>query len=299
MYTLEQLKTFALVCECGSLSAAARQLGRAQSGISQAIANLEIALDQTLFVREKAGITLTDAGQALLPAAQAVLRQARQFDQKLHALARGQESRLKVAIEESLWSHELMDTLARLVPLCPQTQLELITAATFDIEALVARGQVQLGVAYKDYNVQKDLDFFFLGYHRFITVAAPSHPLAALRGIDPPTLAQHRHLAHRSVSGQELWFSSSLAEQCWWANDHQTLLQLALRGVGWADLPEKMAQAELQRGALKRLDLAFEPHGNLITVVGLRSRAHLHGQASQQLTQLLQDFFTRQPPAPF
>ncbi|EGU31198.1 transcriptional regulator, LysR family protein, partial [Vibrio ichthyoenteri ATCC 700023] len=32
MYSFEQLKIFVTVCECGSFSAAARKLSRAQSG---------------------------------------------------------------------------------------------------------------------------------------------------------------------------------------------------------------------------------------------------------------------------
>lgn len=53
MYSLEQLKIFVAVCEAGTFSAAARQLKRAQSGVSQAISNLEIAIDKELFSREK------------------------------------------------------------------------------------------------------------------------------------------------------------------------------------------------------------------------------------------------------
>ena len=70
MYILEQLKIFAAVCRHGSFSAAARTLGRAQSGISQTIANLEIKFNQTLFQREKGAVTLTEHGRALLPAAE-------------------------------------------------------------------------------------------------------------------------------------------------------------------------------------------------------------------------------------
>ncbi|GAL17166.1 hypothetical protein JCM19235_5715 [Vibrio maritimus] len=35
MYSFEQLKVFVAVCEYGSFSAAARKLGRAQSGVSR------------------------------------------------------------------------------------------------------------------------------------------------------------------------------------------------------------------------------------------------------------------------
>lgn len=84
MYSFEQLKVFVTVCESGSFSAAALKLKRAQSGVSQSIANLEIAIDQELFNREKNIPVLTSKGKALLPVAKLILDQQKYFDQKLN-----------------------------------------------------------------------------------------------------------------------------------------------------------------------------------------------------------------------
>ena len=161
MYTLEQLKIFAAVCEHGSLSAAARALGRAQSGISQSIANLEIELDQTLFVREKAGVTLTEAGQALLPEAQALLRQNHYFEQRLQALAQGAGHELSLAVEISVWNDGMADALARLEQRFPYLPVKLLTASTFDIAQMVENGDVQLGVCTKIWRCKKTRISFF------------------------------------------------------------------------------------------------------------------------------------------
>ncbi|MDU8925118.1 LysR family transcriptional regulator [Pasteurellaceae bacterium LIM206] len=291
MYSLEQLKIFAEVCACGSFSAAARKLGRAQSGISQAVANLEIELNQTLLIREKAGIRLTEQGRTLLPEIERILQQTQFFEQKLTALSRYEEHCLSIAIEEGLWSVELLNCFSRLAETFPHTQVEMIISSTFDIEQLVGSGTVQLGIVYKDFNIKKNADFFFLGYSRFITVASPAHPLATMQAIRPETLIRYRHLAHRSISGQELWFSRSFSQNIWYTNDHQTLRQLALTGIGWADLPEKMAANELAQGSLVKLDLDFEPDGNLITVIALQSHAHPQGRVSNYLLEQLKMFF--------
>ncbi|WP_299149817.1 LysR family transcriptional regulator, partial [uncultured Acinetobacter sp.] len=47
----EQLIIFKTVIECGSFSAAARQLGKVPSAVSMSIANLEIDLNLNLFQR--------------------------------------------------------------------------------------------------------------------------------------------------------------------------------------------------------------------------------------------------------
>ena len=294
MYTLEQLKIFAAVCQHGSFSAAARALGRAQSGISQAIANLEIEFNQILFQREKGAVTLTDTGRALLPAVHALLQQNRHFEQKLRALENDEENHLIIAIEESLCSDELFNLLAKLSPRFPLSNIEIITASTFDIETMIAGGQAQFGVVYKDYEVQKDLDFFFLGYNRFISVAAPDHPLVAMNTIHPDTLKQYRQIVHRSIGGKELWFSKTISLQCWYANSYYATLEFVLRNLGWADIPEKLAAPWLQEGRLKRLNLDAVPNGNLITVVGLQSRSHRPGAITGYLVNELKHYWQQE-----
>lgn len=64
--TLDQLCVLIAVAETGSLSAAARQLRRAQSAVSQSVQALEATLSVTLFDRAARIPKLTEAGLALL-----------------------------------------------------------------------------------------------------------------------------------------------------------------------------------------------------------------------------------------
>jgi len=60
------------VARTGSLSAAARRLGQTQPTLGRQIDALEAALGVSLFVRSPAGLTLTEAGQDLMPDALAM-----------------------------------------------------------------------------------------------------------------------------------------------------------------------------------------------------------------------------------
>lgn len=115
MYSLEQLKIFVTVVETGSFSATGRKLKRAQSGISQAISNLEIAINQTLFDRNKNTPTLTNSGKALLPVAYSILHQQTYFDQKVESLAKNYEQDVVIAIDESISNHGIIKNNS---PLC-------------------------------------------------------------------------------------------------------------------------------------------------------------------------------------
>ena len=57
--TLDQLRTFATVADAGSFRAAAAKLGRVQSAVSHAIANLEAQLGVALFDRSARRPVLT------------------------------------------------------------------------------------------------------------------------------------------------------------------------------------------------------------------------------------------------
>ncbi|MGL4777328.1 MAG: LysR family transcriptional regulator, partial [Aeromonas veronii] len=74
--SLEQLRILLAAAETGSFSAAARKLGKAQSVVSSAIANLEIDLALTLFDRSGRYPQLTEAGARMVQEAGILLAQS-------------------------------------------------------------------------------------------------------------------------------------------------------------------------------------------------------------------------------
>ncbi|SON49903.1 LysR family transcriptional regulator [Vibrio tapetis] len=288
MYSFEQLKIFVTVCESGSFSAAARQLKRAQSGVSQAIANLEISINQELFNREKNTPVLTEKGHALLPIAQSILHQQKYFDQKVESLERDHEYELVIAIDESLIDDELLHTLAQLADKYPVTNMEVITTSTFDVEELVREGRAQVGIVYLNGELKVDMDFSTLGQARFLTVVAPEHELAALTLVNGSDLKGHRQLVHRSSERKELWFSYGISSKRWYANTHQTLLDLACKGIGWTIAPEQAITDLLAAKKLVALPVAHEFDGWLTPIGCLVSRRHASGPVLEDLLSSLQ-----------
>lgn len=72
---LSDLIAFEAVANSGSFTRAAARLGRAQSGLSQTITDLEARLGATLFARTTRSVRLTDAGQRLYEIVSPALRQ--------------------------------------------------------------------------------------------------------------------------------------------------------------------------------------------------------------------------------
>lgn len=73
MLDLHKLEIFLTVAEAGSFSAAAERLSLTQPGVSQHMHTLESGLGTALFQRRHSGVTLTEAGQVLLPYARQMI----------------------------------------------------------------------------------------------------------------------------------------------------------------------------------------------------------------------------------
>src|SRR2546427_9193090 len=101
-WTLDRLKHFVAVAEAGTMTEAARRLGRAQSAVSTAIGLLEADLGLELFDRVGRRVQLTAAGEVMLLEARSLLHQAQAMDHRARALAAGGQARLAVALDEAL-----------------------------------------------------------------------------------------------------------------------------------------------------------------------------------------------------
>ena len=90
---LEQLQSFVEVARIGHFTRAAAHLHLAQPSLSRQISTLESDLGTALFHRARGNITLTDAGESLLPLAKRMLADAdtvRYEMQELAGLNKGQ-----------------------------------------------------------------------------------------------------------------------------------------------------------------------------------------------------------------
>ncbi|QNB16589.1 LysR family transcriptional regulator [Paraburkholderia tropica] len=143
-FELDQLRTFTVVAEAGSLTAAAPSLNLSQSTVSDQMRKLEARAGVPLFVRSKRGVEPTPAGSRLLAHARRIvaLNEAA-FDEVRGQAIKGE---LRVAITDYFRTHEVAGMLARLRECYPQLSLHVSTMKSTEIELAHARGQIDLGV---------------------------------------------------------------------------------------------------------------------------------------------------------
>src|SRR3979409_421173 len=123
--TLDQLRTFIAAVDEGSFSAAGRKRRRAQSVVSQTLANLEAQLGVKLFDRSARYPQLTDEGRSLLVDARSVVDTIDGFKARARAMREGLEPELAVAMDVMYPMERLIRAATHSRETYPHTPLRL------------------------------------------------------------------------------------------------------------------------------------------------------------------------------
>ena len=121
----QSLKAFVTVAQCASFSVAAEQLHLTQSAVSKRIASLENQTGKKLFDRIARQVTLTEAGNALLPRAQHILQECAAALQAINDLSGDVNGTLHLAISHHLGLHRLPPTLKAFAQQYPDVNLNI------------------------------------------------------------------------------------------------------------------------------------------------------------------------------
>ena len=286
--SLESLQLLVAAADNGSFSATARRLGKAQSAVSTAIANLEIDLGLTLFDRSGRLPRLTASGERMVAEARALLAQQGQLQAVAAELAAGIEARLTLAIDDESLLPWLTPVLEQLAAAYPLLELELLFPMMEDLNDMLLAGRAQLGIGYQGLTTPAALTQFSLGQMAMPLVVAPDHPLAQMTAPRLDDLRQHRQLL---VTGRQPGTERErfrLSTAIWWVEGDLSVLALVKRDLGWATVPAFLLTEALARGEVVRLpDEALPPIPELSIELRWHS-AHPLGPAAQWLRRTLQ-----------
>lgn len=263
---LRHLRYFVTVAEEGHVTRAAERLGIQQPPLSQQIRALETELDVQLFRRLPRGVELTQAGEALLAEARAILLQVEHAAAAAKRTARGEAGRIGVGFTSSASFHPFVPRAIRgfreAHPLVALTLEESGTAEL--VEALVAEkidaafvrspiGPVS-GVAVHSVLDEEMVGAFPAGHRLSVGGKAGGMPLAAL---EPETFILYRRplgpgLYDAIIAAcQRAGFSPRIGQE---APRMLSTLSLVAAGLGVTLVPDSMRRLNVHGVAYRRLD---------------------------------------------
>lgn len=256
---LRTLKTFVRIAEIHNFSRTAEELGYSQSAVTMQIKQLEQELQTQLFERLGKQVTLTQAGERLLPWAAGLLESAQQAVQAIRddGTITG---RLRVGTCESYIISRLPPVIEAFTTRCPQVELQLCTASVEDMFQRLRQNDVDL-----IYFLDRKLYFpdwvkpLEQPEHIYFVTSVAS-PLAAEQNIPLERLLREPlYLTERGVSYRYA-MEQALAEQGFALHpvlevgNTDVILRFLRAGRGVSFLPEYVIREDVAQGRLAILD---------------------------------------------
>ncbi|WP_339486931.1 LysR family transcriptional regulator [Pseudomonas sp. EL_65y_Pfl2_R95] len=269
-WSLEQIRLFVSVAEGRSFSAVARQLNRVQSAVSSSIAMLEADLGVLLFERSSGRQPrLTEAGAALLEEAREVLRQCQHLESRALGLVRGEELRLRLALDEAMPYQPVLDSLEALSTAYPLLEVQLASGAQGEVARKLLGRRADLGLLFHHEQMPDALERQRLGTIEMVTVCGAGHPLAGLKPIDRRELARHRQLL-MVLQDSHYPGGEQISPAVWRTDSFYAMAELLMRNLGWAWLPRHVVQYPTYQNHLVELVTDWTPPSLVVELVWRR-----------------------------
>jgi DNA-binding transcriptional LysR family regulator len=293
---LDHVEAFLAIARTGGFGRGSAALHLSQPATSRRIKLLEAELGAPLFDRLGRGVTLTEAGQAFLPHAQALLASMRDGIEAVNAVLGTPAGAITLALVGTLASGSLTARLRRLCQDHPGLDLRLRTALSTEVSGLVLRGDAALGLRYGA-DPDPGLVSVIIHHERMVPVGPPGHPLAGGGG-DLAALAGQRWLCFPSRPGaggdpyaamRQLLAAHGLGDAEILPIDSLTAQKRMVEaGFGLAIVPESSLDEELRTGTLRAIDAPALTAS--IPVALIRRRNAFQTAGARALTAALSDW---------
>jgi len=268
---LRQLATFREVATTLSFTRAAEALDYAQSSVSSQIQELEGELGSPLFERLGKRISLSDAGQRLLPYAERLLQLA---DEARAAVSSSEEpsGTLTIGTPESLCTYRLPPVLSQFRARYPRVQVVFRPAFGADLRRALNEGRVDLGFFYEYPQGQPDLATESLVAEPLVLLAHPGHPLASRARVDTymlhgePLLLTEPGCVYRERFERLLSTAGAHPTSTVEFSSIEAIKQCVMVGMGLSLLPAVTVREEVARGRMVALPWSEKDFG-LVTLM--------------------------------
>ncbi|WP_260564621.1 LysR family transcriptional regulator [Bacillus pumilus] len=262
-----QYKVFLTVVECGSFTKAGEKLGLTQSGVSHNIAKLESELGVVLLRRNRNGLSLTDAGERVMPHIRQIIHHAALLEQKA-ALIQGMEvGIIKIGTFSSFSSKMLPQLIHRFTKVYPNIQVELYEGGYEEIEEWIASGTVDVGFLTQP---SRELETIPLFQDELVVLMQEDHRFHTKKVIEVDSLHDESFIMPKA--GCDLLIKKLLKERgvkpqvLFEIGDNNTLISMVQEGLGVTIiptliLPPQMSHTKvipLETNVYREINLAFK-----------------------------------------
>ncbi len=174
---LRQLRYFTKLAETLNFSSAAKELFITQSTLSHQILQLEKELQQPLFLRNSHEVSLTEAGQTLLPLAKDTLMSADYCRLRLDELKNVLGGELNIGVTFSFASI-MAETVTAFLRLHPNVKMNVTQSTMAELIEQLENHELDFVLAFKPTLSNPKIESQVLFHHRLAAIVNERHALA-------------------------------------------------------------------------------------------------------------------------
>jgi len=259
MLSLPELRVFLIAAATENFSETARRLGISQPAVSMQIRALEQRFDMDLFQRSGRSVSLTEAGQALVPLARDLTHRAISLEEAMASMVGEVVGMLNLVCSTTAGKYVIPRLLAGFQGRHPRVEMAcLVIPRDLALQRLIDDA-AHIGVSSVVEAVRG------LEYRPFMTdhialIAPPDHPWVVRgRPVAPDELREERFVTREDVSGTAIAVREALAWHDFAPSDMRKSMTLgnseAIRmavqeGLGLGFVSTMVAAESLQAGTL-------------------------------------------------
>lgn len=253
--TLAQLRVLATIVEVGGFSAAAARLALTQSGVSHAVAILEVELGVRLLRRQRGGPVPTAIGERVLAHAREMLRRDEEIRQEVAAVTGQTGGKVLVGAPPSVAARLLPQMLDVLRPRLPKLEVVLFEGNDSEVEHWLRSRVIDVAILPMPLS---DLETVDLAVDEMLFVMPERHSAARRQLVRLREVVADPFIMPKSGCEaliRELYRRQGLEPRVRYeASDVDTVIDMVQEGLGVTLVPELALPPRLPRLHLVRLE---------------------------------------------
>jgi DNA-binding transcriptional LysR family regulator len=284
MLELHELKVFLVAAETENFSQTGRILQMSQPAVSGHIQALETRLKIRLFDRTGRNIKLNEIGQALVPVARNLLKEAQRVEEFVASQQGTLIGKCTVGCSTAAGKYFLPKIMARFMDCYPEVRMICQVGMRGHALDRLALGEVDLAVS--SLRIPRSgIEYRHFADDLLVLIAPLGHPWAQVGSIAPKDLLEYPFVLREASSGTSITLNRELGkfdmsldmlQTCLIIWNTEAIVQAVIAGVGPAFVSRISAELALTHGMVVEV-----PVEGLRLVLRLYMARHMDFQATE------------------
>ena len=210
MLDAHQLNIFTMAAELENFSEAGRHLDLSQPSVSAHIQSLERVFGTQLFHRSGRHISLTEAGEALLPLAREMVHLSIHIEETMASLSGSVVGQLRLGCSTAMGKYRLPRLIAHFRAQHPQVTVNCSVMTRQSTLSELLDGRMHLAIT-SAREFSKEIEYRHFATDHVILIAPAEHPWAVRTQIEPQELLREDFILREQTAGTRLVLEEGLA----------------------------------------------------------------------------------------